>query len=146
MGLRVSEIVGLKISDVDSNRMIVHIESGKGKKDRYTPLPHSVLEGLREYYKAYQPKDFLFEGQYGGQYSIRSVQAVFKTAMKKAKINKAVGIHGLRHSYATHLMEAGTDMVYIQKLLGHKDIKTTQIYAKVTDKQLSRVKSPLDDL
>ncbi|MDR1371299.1 MAG: tyrosine-type recombinase/integrase, partial [Dysgonamonadaceae bacterium] len=99
-----------------------------------------------EYYVAYKPKEFLFEGQYGGQYSIRSVQAVFHTAMKKAKINKAVGIHGLRHSYATHLLEAGTDMVFIQKLLGHKSIKTTEIYAKITNKQLAKVKSPLDDL
>jgi site-specific recombinase XerD len=146
MGLRVSEIVALKITDIDSDRMLVRIENSKGKKDRYTPLPQSILDDLSRYYKEYQPKEYLFEGQYGGQYSIRSVQAVFKTAMNKAKIKKTVGIHGLRHSYATHLLEAGTDMVFIQKLLGHKDVKTTQIYAKVTDKQLSRVKSPLDSL
>jgi site-specific recombinase XerD len=146
MGLRVSEIVGLKISNIDSYRMMVHIEEAKGKKDRYIPLPQSVLYDLRTYYKEYKPKDFLFEGQYGGQYAIRSVQAVFKTAMKKAKINKTVGIHGLRHSYATHLMEAGTDIVFIQKLLGHKSMKTTEIYAKVTNKQLSKVKSPLDSM
>ena len=146
MGLRVSEIVGLRISNIDSSRMLVHIENAKGKKDRMVPLPQSVLDSLREYYKAYRPKDYLFEGQYGGQYSRRSAQEVFHTAMKKAKINKTVGIHGLRHSYATHLMEAGTDMVFIQKLLGHKDIKTTQIYAKVGQKQLEKVKSPLDDL
>ncbi|GHV22635.1 integrase [Clostridia bacterium] len=146
MGLRVSEIVALKITDIDSDRMLVRIENAKGKKDRYTPLPQSILDDLRRYYKEYQPKEYLFEGQYGVQYSIRSVQAVFKTAMNKAKIKKTVGIHGLRHSYATHLLEAGTDMVFIQKLLGHKDVKTTQIYAKVTDKQLSRVKSPLDSL
>jgi site-specific recombinase XerD len=146
MGLRVSEIVNLKISDIDSGRMMVLVESGKGKKDRYVPLPQSVFGNLQEYYVAYKPKEFLFEGQYGGQYSIRSVQAVFHTAMKKAKINKAVGIHGLRHSYATHLLEAGTDMVFIQKLLGHKSIKTTEIYAKITNKQLAKVKSPLDDL
>ncbi|MCL2597472.1 MAG: site-specific integrase [Paludibacter sp.] len=146
MGLRVSEIVNLKVAGIDSNRMLVHIEAAKGKKDRYVTLPSSVLEDLRNYYKNYRPKMYLFEGQYGGQYSVRSVQAVFKNAMRKAKINKAVGIHGLRHSYATHLLECGTDMVFIQKLLGHKDIKTTEIYAKVTNRQLGKVKSPLDDL
>ena len=146
MGLRVSEIVNLKISNIDSSRMLVHIENSKGKRDRYVPLPNSILEDLRKYYLEYKPKYYLFEGQYGGQYAIRSVQSVFKNAMKKAKINKTVGIHGLRHSYATHLMEVGTDMVFIQKLLGHKDVKTTQIYAKVSKKQLEKVKSPLDDL
>jgi len=146
MGLRVSEIVELKISNIDSRRMMVHLECAKGKKDRMVPLPQSVLESLRAYYKEYKPKDYLFEGQSGGQYAIRSVQAVFRMAMKKAKINKTVGIHGLRHSYATHLMEAGTDMVFIQKLLGHKDVKTTQIYAKVGQKQIENIKSPLDDM
>jgi site-specific recombinase XerD len=146
MGLRVSEIVNLKITDIDSSRMMVRIEAAKGKKDRYVTLPSSVLDDLRTYYLEYRPKKFLFEGHYGGQYAIRSVQCVFKTAMRKAKINKAVGIHGLRHSYATHLLECGTDMVFIQKLLGHKDIKTTEIYAKVSNRQLSNVKSPLDDL
>ena len=146
MGLRVSEIVNLKISDIDSGRMLVHIEAAKGKRDRYVTLPTSVLDDLRNYYRTYRPKIYLFEGQFGGQYSIRSVQSVFKTAMRKAKINKSIGIHGLRHSYATHLLECGTDMVFIQKLLGHKDVKTTQIYAKVSKKQLSKIRSPLDDL
>ncbi|MDR0795410.1 MAG: site-specific integrase [Tannerella sp.] len=146
MGLRVSEIVNLKIKDIDSQRMLVHIEAGKGKKDRYVTLPSSILDDLRNYYCAYRPKVYLFEGQHGGQYAIRSVQAVFKNAMEKAKINKAVGIHGLRHSYATHLLECGTDMFLIQKLLGHKDIKTTEIYAKVSNRQIGNVKSPLDDL
>jgi site-specific recombinase XerD len=146
MGLRVSEIVNLKITDIDSGRMLVHIESAKGKKDRYVTLPTSILDGLRNYYRIYHPKIYLFEGQYGGQYAIRSVQAVFKNAMRKAKINKSVGIHGLRHSYATHLLECGTDMFFIQKLLGHKDIRTTEIYAKVSNRQLCNIKSPLDDL
>ena len=146
MGLRVSEIVNLKITDIDSGRMLVHIEAGKGKKDRYVTLPSSILDDLRNYYRTYRPKVYLFEGQYGGQYAIRSVQSVFKNAMKKAKINKTVGIHGLRHSYATHLLECGTDMIFIQKLLGHKDIRTTEIYAKVSNRQLSKIKSPLDDL
>ena len=146
MGLRVSEIVGLKITGIDSRRMLVHLEGAKGKQDRYVTLPTSILESLRNYYRAYRPKTYLFEGQEGGQYSIRSVQAVFKEAMKKAKINKAVGIHGLRHSYATHLLDGGTDMVFIQKLLGHKDIKTTEIYAKVSNRHLGNIRSPLDDL
>ena len=146
MGLRVSEIVNLKVADIDSGRMLVHIEAAKGKKDRYVTLPSSILEELRSYYRAYRPKIYLFAGQNGGQYAIRSVQSVFKNAMQKAKINKAVGVHGLRHSYATHLLECGTDIYFIQKLLGHKDIKTTEIYAKVSNRQLSHIKSPLDDL
>jgi len=146
MGLRVSEIVGLKISNIDSSRMVVHIENAKGKKDRYVNLPETILEELRTYFRAYKPKEWLFEGQYGGQYAIRSVQAVFKNAMQKAKINKAVGIHGLRHSYATHLLECGTDMYFIQKLLGHSNMKTTEVYAKVSNRQLSSIKSPLDDM
>jgi len=146
MGLRVSEIVNLKVPDIDSGRMLVHIEAAKGKIDRYVTLPSSVLDDLRNYYRSYRPKNYLFEGQYGGQYAIRSVQAVFKNAMQKAKINKTVGIHGLRHSYATHLLECGTDMFFIQKLLGHKNIRTTEIYAKVSNRQLGNIKSPLDDL
>lgn len=146
MGLRVSEIVGLKVSHMDSGNMQVHIVRGKGKKDRYVNLPASILDQLRAYYKEYRPKEYLFEGQYGGQYSIRSTQAVFKQAMKRAAINKEVGIHGLRHSYATHLMEAGTDIGHIQKLLGHEDIRTTLIYAKVIDRDVTKVKSPLDRL
>lgn len=146
MGLRVSEVVNLKVCDIDSERMQVLIEAGKGKKDRYVPLPLSVLGLLREYYRHYCPKFYLFEGLYGGQYAVRSVQAVFKNAMKIAKVNKPVGIHGLRHSYATHLLEYGTDMAFIQRLLGHNDIKTTMRYAKVGNTQLNAIQSPLDKL
>lgn len=146
MGLRVSEIVKLKLSDIDSKRMQVLIENAKGKSDRYVNLPESVSVLLRNYYKTYKPTSYLFEGQYGGQYSIRSVQAVFKNAMRLAKINKPVGIHSLRHSYATHLLEYGTDMVFIQKLLGHRDMKTTMIYAQVGKKEIQKVKSPLDQM
>ncbi len=144
MGLRVSEIINLKITDISSQRMQVHIRCAKGKKDRMVNLPTSVLDELRDYYKLYKPVDYLFEGQYGGQYTTRSVQAVFKRAMIKAKVNKKIGIHGLRHSFATHLLESVTDMVFIQKLLGHKNVKTTEIYAKVSNQILSKVKSPLD--
>ncbi len=144
MGLRVSEVVGLKISDIDSSRMQVLICQSKGKKDRYANLPESVLDELRIYYREYCPKIYLFEGQAGGQYSIRSVQQVFKQAMAKAKIKKPVGIHSLRHSYATHLLEQGTDISLIKELLGHNDIKTTLIYTQVSNNTLSKVKSPLD--
>ena len=146
MGLRVSEIVKIKVEHIDSRRMQVLIKAAKGKKDRYLPLPASVLQDLRKYYRQYKPLDYFFEGQFGGHYSIRSVQAVFKAAMKKAKIKKQIGIHGLRHSYATHLLEAGTDISFIQKLLGHNNIKTTQIYTHVSQKSISKVKSLLDAL
>lgn len=146
MGLRVSEIVNLQIAHIDSKTMQVLIAAGKGKKDRYVNLPKSILTDLRKYYTEYKPTAYLFEGQYGGKYSVRSVQLVFKNAMKKAKIRKKVGIHGLRHSYATHLLETGTDISLIQKLLGHNDIKTTAIYARVSDRQLRKVESPLDRL
>ena len=146
MGLRVSEIVNIKINDIDSENMQVFIERAKGKKDRYVNLPQSILEQLRAYYLQYKPKKYLFEGMYGEQYSIRSVQQVFKDAMKKAKINKKVGVHGLRHSFATHLLESGTDIRFIQELLGHKDIKTTLIYTQVSNNTLKNVKSPLDNI
>ncbi|MFA5557817.1 MAG: tyrosine-type recombinase/integrase, partial [Flavobacteriaceae bacterium] len=146
MGLRVSELVNLKITDIDSKRMQVLISQSKGKKDRYVNLPKSVLDLLRKYYLQYKPKYYLFEGQYGGQYSVRSVQAVFKKAMQKAKINKKIGVHSLRHSYATHLIEQGTDIRFVQELLGHKEIKTTMIYTGLTDITKRKIKSPLDNL
>jgi integrase/recombinase XerD len=146
MGLRVSELVNLKITDIDSKRMQVLISQSKGKKDRYVNLPESVLDLLRKYYLQYKPKYYLFEGQYGGQYSVRSVQAVFKKAMQKAKINKKIGVHSLRHSYATHLIEQGTDIRFVQELLGHNDIKTTMVYTGLTDQTKRNIKSPLDNL
>ena len=146
MGLRVSEIVRLKVEHIDSSRMQVLISGAKGKKDRYVNLPESVLESLRAYYLEYRPKEWLFQGQFGGAYSARSVQAIFKRAMLKAKIHKKIGVHGLRHSYATHLLESGADLRFIQQLLGHNSIKTTQIYTHVTNTSLASVKSPLDSL
>jgi integrase/recombinase XerD len=146
MGLRVSEIINLKITDIDSKNMQVFIERAKGKKDRYANLPESILEQLRTYFKEYRPQIYLFEGLYGGQYSTRSAQKVFKDALKKAKINKDVGIHGLRHSFATHLLEAGTDVKCIQELLGHNDIKTTLRYTHVSEKSIKNIVSPLDKI
>ena len=146
MGLRVSEVVNLKVVDIDSKRMVVHVRGAKGKKDRYVPLPDTILPSLREYYISYRPKIYLFEGQYGGAFAKSSLQQVFKKAMQKAGIKKEIGIHGLRHSYATHLLEAGADMRFIQELLGHHSIKTTQVYTKVTPRSKSKIKSPLDSL
>lgn len=146
MGLRVSEVVNLKLTDIDSKRMVVHVVGAKGKKDRYVPLPESLLEPLKEYYQQYKPKEYLLEGQYGGPYAKSSLQQVFKRSMKLAGINKNIGIHGLRHSYATHLLESGADMRFIQELLGHNSIKTTQVYTKVTPRSISKIQSPLDSL
>uniref|UniRef100_UPI004048F5BB tyrosine-type recombinase/integrase n=1 Tax=Flavobacterium sp. TaxID=239 RepID=UPI004048F5BB len=146
MGLRMSEIINLKISNIDSQTMSVHIERGKGKKDRFVNLPNSILEQLRTYYKEYKPKEYLFEGQYGGQYTSSSLQQVFRKSLHKANINKKVGIHSLRHSFATHLLEDGTDIRFIQELLGHNDIKTTFIYTHVSDKSIRKITSPLDKL
>ena len=117
-----------------------------GLKDRYANLPESILPQLRDYYKTYKPKEYLFEGQYGGAYSVRSVQQIFNEAVKKANIIKKVGVHSLRHSFATHLLENGTDIRFIQDLLGHSDIKTTLVYTQVTDNSLRKIVSPLDFL
>ena len=146
MGLRVSEIAELKINNIDSDRMLVLIQNSKGKKDRYVPLPHTILDELRAYYKSFKPKEFLFENDYHQPMAVRSIQAVFKLAKDKANIKKTIGIHGLRHSYATHLLEYGTDMSIIQKLLGHSHVKTTQVYAKVSNTFIANIKSPLDEL
>lgn len=144
MGLRVSEVANLKVSDINSDRMLVLIEGAKGKKDRYVHLPESILQELREYYKGYKPKVYLFEGQYGDKIAVRTIQAVFHKAMKDAKINKPIGIHGLRHSYATHLLEYGTDISFIKELMGHNQISTTLIYTHVAKPDKKQVQSPLD--
>ena len=146
MGLRVSEVINLKISDIDSKQMLVLLERAKGKKDRYVNLPESILVQLRAYFKEYRPKEYLFEGKYGGQYSSRSAQAVFKQAMLRAGLNKVVSFHSLRHSYATHLLENGTDIRFIQDLLGHNDIKTTLLYTQVSDSSIRKIESPLDKI
>jgi integrase/recombinase XerD len=145
-GLRVSEIVNLKLKDIDSKRMMIHVRGGKGKKDRMVPLSKKLLAVLRDYYKLYKPKDFLFEGQNGGAYSVRSVQLILDDAKIKARVQKKGSTHMLRHSYATHLMEAGTDVRIIQELLGHNSISTTMRYTHVTQKSLDKVGSPLDKL
>jgi site-specific recombinase XerD len=145
-GLRIGEVVKLKIKDIDSERKQIRIEQGKGKKDRYTLLSAKTLELLRAYFTAYRPKEYLFEGQDGGQYSTRSIQAFFQEICRKAGIKKKVSVHTLRHSFATHLLENGTDLRYIQALLGHESTKTTEIYTHVTTKGFDQIKSPLDNL
>ncbi len=145
-GLRVSEIVNLKVADIDSERMIVSIRGGKGKKDREVMLSEKFLLLLREYYSAYKPQHWLFEGQGGRQYSPRSVQMVFKAALKKSGIKKEATVHTLRHSFATHLLENGTDIRFIQNFLGHRSIRTTQIYTHITNANKANIKSPLDSL
>ena len=146
-GLRRSELLHLKFSDIDSKRGIVIIRQSKGRKDRIAPLSMKILIILRNYYVAYKPKVWLFEGQVvGQQYSEKSLQSVLKLALQKAGIKKPVSLHWLRHSYATHLLESGTDLRYIQELLGHSSSKTTEIYTHVSTKSLQQIKSPFDDL
>jgi integrase/recombinase XerD len=146
-GLRRSELLHLKFSDIDSKRGIVIIRQSKGKKDRIAPLSLKILIMLRQYYTTYKPKFWLFEGQYvGEQYSEKSLQSVLKQALQKTGITKPVTLHWLRHSYATHLLESGTDLRYIQELLGHSSSKTTEIYTHVSTKNLQQIKSPFDDL
>jgi len=124
--------------------MTVAIKASKGNKDRYVPLSSTALEYLRIYYKEYKPKEFLFEGQKGGQYSMTSFNAVLKKGAKAAGINKRVTSHTLRHSFATHLLEKGTGIRVIQKLLGHNSVKTTMVYTQVSVPMMEGVKSPLD--
>ncbi len=145
-GLRVSEIIGLKLVDIDSKRMMIHIHGAKGKKDRMVPLSKVLLESLREYYLAYHPREWIFENPQGGKYSVRSAQQILQDAKFAVGIHKKGSIHMLRHSYATHLMEAGTDIRIIQELLGHNSIKTTMRYTHVSKKDIGRIESPLDKL
>lgn len=146
-GLRRSELINLKPRDIDSKRNLVIVRQAKGKKDRIAPLSATVLIMLRDYFKTYKPQNWLFEGQIKGEkYDERSLALVLKQALIKANINKPVSLHWLRHSYATHLLEAGTDLRYIQELLGHKSSKTTEIYTHVSTKSLQNIKSPFDDL
>lgn len=146
-GLRCGELLALKPVNIDSKRNIVLIKNAKGKKDRIAPLSPKILEMLREYYKLHKPTTFLFEGQIKGQpYDSRSLQLILKQALQKTGIKKPVTLHWLRHSYATHLLESGTDLRYIQELLGHSSSKTTEIYTHVSTKSIQQIKSPFDDL
>ncbi|MCU0420613.1 MAG: site-specific integrase [Cyclobacteriaceae bacterium] len=145
-GLRVSEVCRLRVQDVDSKRKLLMIRASKGNADRMTLLSEKLLSVLRSYYRAYRPRSFLFEGAGGAAYSTRSIQKILKDAVRKAGVKKQVSVHTLRHSFATHLLERGTDLRYIQALLGHKSSKTTEIYAHVTKRGMEKITSPLDNL
>jgi integrase/recombinase XerD len=145
-GLRRSEVTNIRLSDLDRSRKIVHIKEGKGQMDRIVPVSDKVWARIDEYLESYAPKVWLFEGADKKKYSVESVYQIFKAALRKAGINRDVGIHSLRHSYATHLHESGLDIRYIQELLGHKSTKTTEIYTHVSRRNLITVRSPIEDM
>lgn len=142
-GLRISEVINLKIKDIDSQRMQIRVEQGKGKKDRYTLLGKKTLEVLRKYFQLYKPRVYIFEGMDGQQYSKSSITQILKTSVLKAGIKKRVSVHTLRHSFATHLLEGGVNLRYIQSLLGHGSSKTTEIYTHITTKGFDQIVNPL---
>lgn len=145
-GLRISETARLKITDIDSTRMLLRVDQGKGNKDRYTLLSQVALETLREYWKEYRPKNWLFpkDSSPEDHVPIDTIRQAFKRAKSEASITKPASCHTLRHSFATHLLEAGTDLHTIQLLLGHTSIRTTTVYLHVSNKSLSKIVSPLD--
>jgi site-specific recombinase XerD len=146
-GLRMGEVISLKPCDIDSDRMQLKVRGGKGYKDRYTLLPQQLLVQLRDYFRRYRPAIYLFEGQEPGKpYSATSARCILKKAMFKAGIKKKACFHTLRHSFATHLLEQGTNIRYIQELLGHQSLKTTTVYLHVSNLNPSLVKSPFDEL
>jgi len=143
-GLRRSELLNLKLEDIDSKRMLIHVRTAKGNKDRYSLLSVKILKDLRQYYKEWTPKSYLFEGPKATKYSSTSVENIIRRAAKKSGIYKRVTPHMMRHSFATHLLENGTDLRYIQVLLGHSSSKTTEIYTQVATNNLKAIKNPLD--
>ena len=146
-GLRISEAARLKISDIDGKRMMVWVQQGKGGKDRYTILSQTALECLRQYWREYRPKQWLFEGtKEDAPITVSSIHQIFHKAKKRAGIAKPASVHTLRHSFATHLIEAGTSLHHVQLLLGHRSPTTTTVYLHVSRLNLSQVASPLDKI
>lgn len=146
-GLRLGEVSTLKITDIDSDRMLIHLRKAKGDKDRYTILSPVALDLLRNYYRLYRPKEWLFEGNLpGNAISTRTVQVIFKQALVKSNVQKKVSLHTLRHSFATHLVEQGVALPIIQQMMGHRSLKTTSGYLHVQQYSIQGVKSPLDSL
>ena len=145
-GLRLGEVLRLRVVDVMEGQQKIFIKGGKNKKDRYTLLSKQFMTILEQYIKVYDPKYWLFEGQMGGQYSASSVQSIFRKAAGKANVGHFATLHTLRHSFATHLLEAGVDIRYIQELLGHRNIDTTMIYTHVAQSRLNEIVSPLDQI
>ena len=149
-GLRRNEVLELKVATCpnagDSKRHCINVRAAKGNKDRVTLLSNKCLGLLREYFRAYRPKEYLFEGAEGGKYSSTSLRKIFYRALLASKIQKKASLHTLRHSFATHLLERGTDLRYIQALLGHSSSKTTEIYTHITTKGFEGINLPLDDI
>jgi integrase/recombinase XerD len=145
-GLRRSEVTNIKLNDLDHDRGVLHVKEGKGRVDRIVPVSKKVWEKIDEYLDGFHPVKYLFEGQSGGRYSSESVYRVFKQALERAGIKKEVGVHSLRHSYATHLHESGLDIRYIQELLGHRSTRTTEIYTHVSRRNLVVIRSPIEDM
>ena len=141
-GLRVSEVVNLKVKDIDLEELIIHIKDAKGKKDRITVFPKKLKNNIQNLIVGKNNNDLVFENNRGGKITTTSLQKILKNALKKAKIKKDATFHSLRHSFATHLLENGTDVRYVQELLGHQNIRTTQIYTQVTNPSLKNIKSP----
>ncbi len=142
-GLRVSEVVNLKVGDIDLDELIIHIKQAKGKKDRITILPKKLKPKLQSWITGKRANNFLFASKRGGKLTTRTVQKIFQQGLKKSGVKKTATFHSLRHSFATHLLENGVDIRYVQELLGHSNIRTTQIYTKVTKPQLKNIRSPL---
>jgi len=145
-GLRISEITNLKIRDIDSDRMIINIRQSKGKQDRIVMLSDRLLLMLRAYFIEYRPKYWLFEGQNREQYSTRSISKVMQQCKRRANVYKKGGIHAFRHSFATHLLESGTDIMFIKELLGHQSLQTTMTYIHVSKRNIMNIQSPFDKL
>lgn len=142
-GLRVNEVLHVRMRDIDCDQLLLTVRHGKGGKDRITVLPESLVPILRKNFLYKKPEDYLIESERGGPLGVRSAQAVFARALQSAKIPKQATFHSLRHSFATHLLENGTDVRYVQALLGHVNIRTTQRYTKVTNPALRKIASPL---
>jgi len=146
-GLRVSEVVHLRVSDIDSRRMVIRVDQGKGRKDRYVPLSETLLPVLRQYWKLVRPTDWLFQGMNPKKpLATRSVAKAFKKAKEKVGITKNVTVHSLRHSFASHLLEKGVDIRTIQRLLGHRSLTSTMIYTHVAENYINVAGSPLDGI
>jgi site-specific recombinase XerD len=145
-GIRLSESINICLDDLDFNRKLLHIRAGKGKKDRIIPLPEVLIKEIKSYQILYNPVDYLFEGQRNQKYSTRSVQNILTKALKRTGIRKKASIHSLRHSFATHTLENGTDIRLLHEILGHSSINTTQIYTHISNTSILKVKSPIDKL
>lgn len=145
-GLRISELLNLKVGDILSDRKVVFVREGKGEKGRYTLLGDKTLELLREYYLAFRPVEYLFEGEKGGPYSGSSIQQILKKSRQRAGIVKKGTVHTLRHSFATHLLEQGVDLRTIQTLLGHKSLLTTEKYSHISSGTIRKIRNPFDNL